>query len=194
MAAAPVLAAVSIGTTIAGGMVSAAGASAQAKAQQQQYAYMQQVAKINAQIERQNADYQRVVGDVQAQSFGVKARQRMGQITAMQGASGIKVGSGSPADIRDSQAMLDQHDQATIRSNAARRAYAHETKAWELENQATMHGAASSNAKTAGAYAVASSILGTASSVSSKWLQAKQSGMFAGDSSNNSLLIYGPGY
>jgi hypothetical protein len=168
----------SIATTIGGGIVSAVGASQQAKAQSQMYQYQAAQARINQDIAKQNADYQRVIGDNQAQRHGIAARQRAGAILAQQGASGLKVDGGSAVDIRDSQRAIDLTDQGTIRANAARRAYAYEVGGMEEGNKAAMADASSSNARTAGRYAVASSLLGTATSVSSKWLQGNQMGLW----------------
>ncbi len=171
------LAIASIATTIGGGVVSAMGARQSADSQAAMYRYQMAQAGINKQIAKNNADYQRVTGDLQAQKFGLAARQRQGQIRAALGASGLRVDSGSAADVQDSQRIVDVSDQATIRSNAARRAYAYEVGGVEEGNKASAYAAAAENSETAGDLGVMSSLLGTASSVSSKWMQAKQIGL-----------------
>jgi hypothetical protein len=69
-------------------------------------------------------------------------------------------------------------DLTQIRSNAAKTAYDFSTKATMDLNQATLDTMAGANARTAGDINAASSILGTVGSVSSKWLQGKQMGMW----------------
>jgi hypothetical protein len=75
--------------------------------------------------------------------------------------------------VQDSHQEIVSHDLALIRSNAAHRAYGFDVKAMEHEAESTMYGMAASKAKTAGALGIASSLIGGASSVSSKWLQYK---------------------
>jgi hypothetical protein len=161
-----------------GGVLGAKGAEKSGQAQQQMYNYQAQVAQINATIDRQNAEYALNQGEQQAQQFGLHAAQQRGQIIANQGASGIAIGSGSNAEVVRSQDLLTRMDLTQIRSNAAKTAYDFSTKATMDLNQATLDTMAGANARTAGDINAASSILGTVGSVSSKWLQGKQMGMW----------------
>lgn len=169
---------VGIGASLAGGMFSAFGAERSGAAQQQMYNYQAQVAQINAQIDKQNAEYALNRGEQEAQQYGLRAGQQRGQIIANQGASNIAIGSGSAASVVQSQGLLTRMDLTQIRSNAAKTAYDYDVRATTDTNQATLDVLAGKNAEAAGDINAASSILGTVGSVSSKWLQGKSVGMF----------------
>lgn len=170
--------AVGLGATLAGGLLSAYGAQKQGDAQQQMYAYRAQVARINADINRQNAAWARNKGEAETVQYGLKAAQQRGQIKAAQAASGIDVNSGSAKDVQRSQEEISRMDQSTIRSNAAKIAYDYETKAVMDENQAGLDTMAGRYAKEAGDLKSIESLIGTASSVSSKWQQGKSIGLW----------------
>ncbi len=170
--------AVGIGTSLAGGLLSAFGASQAGQRQQDMFNYQAQVARINAQIDKQNEEYARNKGEIEATQYGMKARQQMGAIRAAQGASGIDVNSGSSVDVQNSQRKVSQMDITQIRSNAAKVAYDYDVKSTMDLNQATLDVMAGENAKKAGDINAMSSILGTVGSVSSKWLQGNQAGMW----------------
>jgi hypothetical protein len=78
-------------------------------------------------------------------------------------------------------------DQAQIRDNAAKVAYDYSTKSTMDLNQASLDVMAGENAKTAGDINAMSSIIGTVGSVSSKWMQGQQMGLWGGKST-------GPGF
>jgi hypothetical protein len=170
--------AVGLGTTMAGGVLSAYGAEKGGQAQQQMYNYQAAVAKINTQIDLQNRDYALNVGGEQSVIEGLKGGQQAGAIRAAQGASGIDVSSGSAADVQRSQRTVTAMDLTQIRSNAAKTAYDFDVKSVMDTNQASLDVMAGQNAKLAGDIGAVSSILGSVSSVSSKWMQGKQAGMF----------------
>jgi hypothetical protein len=170
---------VGIGASLVGGMLSAYGAAQSGAAQQNMYNYQSQVATINANIDRQNAEYALNQGEQEAQQYGLKAAQQRGQIIANQGASGIAIGSGSSAAVVASQGQLTRMDLTQIRSNAAKTSYDYTVKATDDTNQATLDVLAGDNAKVAGDISAASSILGTVGSVSTKWLQGNTAGMWA---------------
>lgn len=182
------LGAVGIGATLAGGITSAIGAEKTAAATQQSYNYQAGVAQLNSKIDLQNADYARSQGETQAMQFGMKAGQQQATIRNTQAASGIDVNSGSNAAVQASQKTLTAIDTAQIRSNAAKTAYDYDVKSTADLNQSTLDVMAGDNAITAGNYQAASSILGSVGSVSSKWLQGNQSGMFSSSSTP------GPGF
>lgn len=174
------LAAVSIGATVASGAVNAFGTAMSGSAQAKQYEYQAGIARLNSQISKQNADYARQVGEVQAQQSGMKSRFQQGKIVTAQSASGLDVNKGSPKAVQDSQHELGVYDQNVIRSNAAKRAYGFEVEAFNATAQGKVYDMAADRTKTATAIGVTGSILGTASSVSSKWLDASRLGLFGG--------------
>lgn len=169
---------VGIGATLAGGLLSAYGAQKEGAASQQMYNYQSQVAKINADIDRQNRDWTLQKGDVEARQYGMKAGQRFGAIRTQQAASGIDVNTGTAKAVQDSQRKITTEDISMIHSNAAKVAYDYETKATMDENQSKLYTMAGEHAKEAGDIKAAASLIGTAGTVSSKWMQGNQTGMW----------------
>lgn len=182
--------AVGIGATLAGGITSAMGAEQSAAATQQAYNYQAGVAQINSKIDLQNADYARDQGETQAMMFGLKSGQQQAQIKNQQAASGLDVNSGSAVDVQASQRKLSGIDTTQIRSNAAKIAYDYDVKSTMDLNQSTLDVMAGQNAKIAGDFQAASSILGSVSSVSSKWMQGNQVGLWS--SGSKSSPVYAP--
>lgn len=184
------LAAVAIGGTALGGVTSALGQVFGGFAQSSMYKYQSAIAKINQQIDKQNADYARWTGEVEAQKSGMQTRAQIGATTAIQGASGLNVGGGSATAVRESEASLGRYDQALIRSNAARQAYGFEVKAAEAGVQAKMYSNASKASMISGIIGGMGSLLGTAGSVSSKWLQASTVGIYgAGSGTTDPTMV-----
>lgn len=165
------LSAIAIGSTIAGGAVGAFGAHEEGAAKSSMYTYQAGVAQINQQIAKQNADYARAVGDVEAQESGMHTRTQVGVTKAAQSVSNLDVNSGSSTDVRKSQIDIGQENQAIIRANAARKAYGFEVEATREKAQAGLYGMASSQARTAGNINMAKSIISTVGSVAGKWAQ-----------------------
>ncbi len=170
--------AVGIGTSRVGGLLSAFGANQAGQRQQDMFNYQAQVARINSQIDKQNEEYARNKGEIEATQYGMKARQQMGAIRVTQGASNIDVNSGSAVDVQNSQRKIAQIDTQQIRSNAVKVAYDYDVKSTMDLNQASLDVMAGENAKKSGDINAAASILGTVSSVSSKWMQGNQQGMW----------------
>ena len=170
--------AVGIGASLVGGLLSAQGAEKQGAAQQQMYNYRAQVAKINADINKQNARWARDKGETEGVMYGMKAAQRAGAIKVAQSSSGFDVNSGSNKTVQESQSKVTQMDEAQIRENATRIAYDYESKAVMDENQATLDVMSGKYAKEASKYKVAESIIGTVSTVSSKWQQGRSTGLW----------------
>lgn len=169
-----------LGLTAAGGVVGAIGSILGGQSQQKMYNYQAAIAKQNSQIASQNADYSIQKGEQQAQSYGMQAAQRQGQIRASQGASGLDVNSGSAKQVQDSQRLVTSMDLDQIRSNAAKTAYDYDVQAVNFTDQGQLDTMAGANASAAGSIGAASTLLGSASSVSSKWLQGQQVGLFGG--------------
>jgi hypothetical protein len=178
---------IGLGTSLAGGLLSAFGAERQGQAQQQMYNYQAGVARINSKIDLQNRDYALDQGERQAGIEGMKGAQVAGQIRAVQGASNIDVNSGSNARVQDSQRAITGIDLAQIRANAAKVAYDFSVKSDMDLNQASLDVMAGQNAKTAGDINATASILGTIGSVSSKWGAGQQAGMWGGTKSSSPI-------
>lgn len=149
------------------------------QAQANMYNYQAAVAQINQQIMQQNASWATQEGEVQAQQSGMKTRAQVATTQAQQGAGNLDVRSGSNARVQASELEIGEEDQALIRSNAAQRAYGFEVQGFQYAAQASSDKAAASNSQTAGTISAVSSLLGGAGSVSSKWLQGSQMGLFS---------------
>ena len=172
-----------LGASVGGTILSAFGAGQKGKAEAGMLQYQAGIAQLQKQIALQNRDYALSAGDQEALSYGLRARNRMGAIRAGQGASGIDVGGDSAVAVRKGQQTITDLDTATIRNNAARRAYGYETEAAVDEAQSGLYSRAASNVRKATGINVAASLLSGAGSVSSKWLQGRTAGLWGADSS-----------
>jgi hypothetical protein len=184
--------AIGLGTSIAGGALSAYGAVSEGNATAQAYNYRAQMSKINSQINLQNSDYALNVGETKARQYGMSAAQTMGKIKTTQAGSGLDVNSGTAKDVQNSQLLISQMDQDQIRKNAGKTAYDYRVQADNDLRQAGLDEMSARNAKKAGMIKAAGSIISSASSVSSKWLQGRQTGLWGSDSSSGSISLYGP--
>jgi hypothetical protein len=133
--------------------VQAQAAQVQAQATSENAAYQAQVAKNNAAIASQDARFDIQAGETAAVNKGMKTRAAVGQEKAAQGAAGIDVNTGSAADVRAGEAAVGMLDASTIRSNAAKAAYAKEVEATSDTAQSQLLTAESSQALQGGALA-----------------------------------------
>lgn len=169
---------VGLGATGGGGLLQAFGSISSGISNQKMYDYQSSIATLNQHIDEQNAEFARQTGEQDSAQYGFKAGQRMGKITTAQASSGFDVRSGSNAQVRSSQQHLDQLDIDVIRSNAAKTAYGYELQGAAAGAQASLYKMAGDNAMSAGIIGAGSSLLGTAGSVSSEWLQGNKSNLW----------------
>jgi hypothetical protein len=173
------LAIASLGASVIGGGVSAMGASATADANSSYNAYKAGVARNNAIIAERNAVEATHAGEVAASTNDMKTRTTIGTQIVNQAANGLDVGSGTNKLIQDSARDLGHLDTLTILHNAAKNAAGFRAQGMNFTAESLLDDAAAKNAKTAGEYSVATSLLGGASSFSDKWLGYQQKGVFA---------------
>ena len=181
------LATVGMGVTAAGGAVGAFGALKTGEAQSNMYTYQAGVARVNAAVAKQDAQYATAAGEVEATNSGLRTRAEVGSTRAGMAAGNVDVNTGSGARVLKSETEIGQENQATIRANAAKRAYGFDVKAASDTASAGALDIAATTSKESGDINAISTILGTAGSVSSKWLQAGQvfgSGSTGGPQSN----------
>jgi hypothetical protein len=171
-----------MGETILGGITSIFGDIAQGRAEKNAYDYQAGVARMNAQIAEQNANYATQVGEIQAGAYGYKAAQTLGSIKAVQGSHGLDVRSGSMKQVQESQQLISATDMAAIRSNAAKNAFDYRQQAQGDVAQAEVDTMAGRNAQSAAGVKAASSFIGAASSVDSQWLAGQKSGLWGNGS------------
>lgn len=174
--------AVGIASSIGGSVLGAQGAEQKAKAQSQMYTYQAGIADLNRRIALGNRDYAIYSGGEEAKRFGMKSAQVAGSIKAKQGASGVDVGGGSSVAVQQSQKQVSDLDTATIRNNAARKAYGFQVEAESDKMQTEAYTSAASNSLEAGNIAAAGSLISGASSVSDKWLAGNKQGLWGSTS------------
>lgn len=175
--------------------------------------YQAAVADVNQEIAKRNASYERDVGEVEADQAGMQEHAQLSEMIATQGASGIDVGSPSSASVRESMIEVGKYNQDVIRSSAAKQAYGFDIEATQYDAQAkvlrytaTENEAQATNALTGAGLTrqalpleqqamgltdvakglnITGSLISTAGSVASKWLQGSQLGMFNFGSSSS---------
>lgn len=170
---------ISMGASAGGGILNAFGAAQSGRAQAQQLQYQAGIAQFNKMIALQNRDYASAQGEEEAVNTGLAGRYREGRVRADIAASGVDVNSGSAAAVQASQKEITQRDVATVRNKAARVALGYATEAEQDQLQSSLYSMASRNVQAAIPLNVASSLVSGASSVSSRWMQASQAGIFA---------------
>ena len=163
---------IAIAGAAGGALISAYGNYEAGQANKQQAQYQAGVASLNQTIAEQNAAYARYAGEVEAQTEGMKVRSQIAQTRAEQGAGGLDVSSGSNALVQKSEYDIGQQDIATIRSNAAKRAYGYQVAGVQYEAESTLDKYKGDQAETAGDINALASLIGGAGSVSSKWMNA----------------------
>lgn len=165
-----------LGTKIVGGIAKAGAVRQQYGAVAANSAYQAQVASNNAQVARQKAEMERQAGEIRVGQQGLKTRAIVGKTKAEQGASGVDVNTGSFRRVREAEAELGMVDALTLRSEAAKRAWAMEGEATSYEAEAGLKKQESEQAKQAGPIAETASLLGSASSVTGQLYKYWSSG------------------
>ncbi len=171
-----------IGATLLSGIISGVGAATSATASANSFLYKAGIANLNADISKQNAAWTINSGGIKATNYGLKAGQQIADTVAKQGGSGIQVGTGSHAQVVDTQGDVARYEQGIIRADAAHTAYGYEIDSAKYKAEAGMDVAAASDAGKAGKLGILSSIIGTAGSVASKWTQGNTLGIWGGNS------------
>lgn len=165
-----------VGTAIGGG-IQAYGAYQGGKAQQSMFNYQSRVAQINAQNAQTQANVEQQTGDIRAQQSGLRTAQRVGLTRAGMAAGGLDLGSGSAKSVVGSEEEVGQFEQASIRNDAARRAFGYQTAAFGDISQANVDIAAGQGARQAADINVGTSVLGAATSVADKWTKFGEEGI-----------------
>ncbi len=173
------LPAVAIASSVIGAGVSAAGAYSTGQANSASAGYQAQVARNNAIIAEQNAQFELQKGNVETENQNYKTRALVGTQKATQAANGLDVNSGSPLDVRRSTTELGHLDALTLLNNAAAKAAGYRAAGANYTAEAGLDEMKASSAKKAGAFSVASSLIGGVSSVSDKWLTYQQKGIIS---------------
>jgi hypothetical protein len=163
----------------AGGLLGAFGAEQQGSAQAAMYQYKSGIALMQAQVSKQNAEWDIYSGDVSAEEGGLRAAQSIANTKVQQAASGFDVNKGTAASVRASQTAAAQFDQTMTRFNASKAAYGEEVKAASETAESNLDQFSAANAKTAANISAFGSILGGVTGVATKWSQGSQQGIFS---------------
>ena len=148
--------------------LSVAGQANQAQAQAGQANYMSQVARNNQVAAQRNATLALQQGDVDAQKSQLRTAQLEGSQRAALASQGGDVDSGSDLDILGDTARAGYTDAATIRNNAALKAYNYDIQANDALGSANDDDFQGANATASLPYSIGSTLLGGLSNVAGK--------------------------
>jgi len=167
--------------SIFGGITAAVGQFYAAKSQQYQLQsqasslqFRSAMDAINAHGAEMNAQLIQEAGKSQVEQYTMHAGQEQASQTAATAARGIDLSSESAVDQRASNVLVKQIDVMTINANATRAAWAQRTQATNYSNQSLLEGVSASNMLASAnsispGSALATSLLGSAASIASKW-------------------------
>lgn len=161
---------------LAGGAVSGGGALLGGLAQGNASSYQAAVARNNATIANQNADYAEEAGQAQADATARKGAATGARIKTAQAANNIDVNTGSAKRVQAGQRETAQLDTETVLNNAALTAYGYRSQATGFTAQAGLYGMEAEEAPIGGALNATGDLLSSASSVGFKWANANPSG------------------
>lgn len=182
MGFAPAMAGVGMVSSALGGIVQAAGDIYQGEAQANMLRYQAGVADINKNIQLQNAAYATAVGEDKAEISGMATRDLLGQTRAAEGQGNVRTDTGSAAAVQRSEIEIGQENQGIIRAESAKEAYNARVGAMQEGVRAAIFRQGATTALQASKIAAVGSVLGGASSFSSKWAQ------WSGGSGTSSLF------
>lgn len=169
------MAAVGLASSAGGGILSAFGQSQQGEAKASELRYKAGVARVNAEIERQNSDWSLTVGERESMRSGLTTGFTIAKQKVVQSGSGFDVNSGTAEAVRESTRLIGLDDQSTIRTNYGRKAQAHRQMGNNLDAEAAGLEAGAKNVQKASRMSALSTLIGTAGSVATRWTRASQS-------------------
>lgn len=158
-------------------VVGAVGAGVAGYSQYKQSQFQAKVAKNNAEIAANNAQQAALAGSAAESASRMATSRRVGAALAAQGANGVDVAIGSPADLRGALVNEGELDALTIRHNAASNALGFMQQSAGFSSQASLDRMAGRNAVAGAAINIGSSYIGGASNVASKYAAYKQAGI-----------------
>lgn len=158
---------------VAGVALSAYGMVEQGQAASASAAYQAQVAKNNAQIATQNADYAVAAGQVQADAQSRKGAAALAHTKTAQAANNIDVNSGSAVKVRAGQAETNTFDTQTTMQSALLKAYGYKTEAAGYSAQSGLDDYAARSIPIGADIGAGATLLSGASSLGFKWSGAQ---------------------
>lgn len=156
-----------------GAGASAYGSYQQAQSQKDSMKYNAAVADANAKTAEFAAQDAKDRAEQRAIMVGRKVADVRGRQRAALAANGMDLDTGNAQGIQDSTNYYGLEDQRTERDNGEREAYSLRTQSSNFSNEATMNRAKADNISPFGA--AATSFLGSATSIASKWYDKQPS-------------------
>lgn len=169
-------AAIAVGTvaTVAGAGSTAYGAYSD----MQQAKFQSQVAKNNAKTSELNRQSELMDGAAQESMARTETGRRIAGALAAQGANGLDVNFGSPAELRGALQNEGDLDAMTIRYNATKRALGFSTQASGFLVESQGYKQAAKSAGIGGAFEVGSTFISGASSLANKVNRQQTQGIY----------------
>jgi len=124
--------------------------------------YQAQVANMNANIAKQNSEYETQLGEQKAYNQGLKNRAAIAGIETSQAANGLDVNSGSNLATRMGAEEIGMTDVQTIKTDAARQSYNYQVQATQDTEQSALDRAEGAQAEQAGIMGAFGSLLSSA--------------------------------
>lgn len=124
--------------------------------------YRAQVAEQNKQLAREGAEDAIVQGQEQQRQLGREVAGRIGAQTARMAGNNVDITQGSAARVLDDTRMIGREDSEALSENIRRQVKSQQIDAWNFESEKRTAKAEAKQAKTAGMFAVASTVLGGA--------------------------------
>lgn len=166
-----------LAATVASGVVAAGGAIAQGHAQNQQAKYQSAVERNNSQIATWQAQDAQQRGQIEEQRQRLATARLRGTQRVAMASNGVELDSGSSLDVLMDTAQLGELDALTIRANAERESYSHQTQSSNLLAQSALTRSAGRNAATAGYINAGSTLLSTAATAADRRQTYKRYGL-----------------
>lgn len=166
------LAAAGLAVAAIGSAVSGYGVVSSGNAQKAAASYQAQVAQNNAAIAGMNANAAIATGNTKLQAAQENNAQQMGEVRAAIAGGGIDINSGSALREQQGLAQVQQLNNATIVSNAARSAWNYRNQGADYTAQAGLDLEKGEQAQTAGLIGGFSSLLSGAGQFASGYNKA----------------------
>ena len=154
---------------IAGAGISGIGAVEAGQATANAASYSAEVARNNATIANQNADYSIAAGQRKTADTSMKNAANIGRIKGAQAASGIDVNSGSAEDVQVGNRETGQLDSETQLNNSELQAYGYRSQSTGFTAQAGLDTLTAEQAPIGADIGAGGSLLSNASSLGFKW-------------------------
>lgn len=124
--------------------------------------YRAKVAEQNKQLSREAAEDAIDQGQEQQRQLGREVAGRVGAQTARMAGNNVDITQGSAARVLDDTRMIGREDMDALSENIRRQVKSQQIDAWNFESEKRAAKSEAKQAKTAGMFAVGSTLLGGA--------------------------------